>query len=79
MMGRFWHLIDDCEIKELPLVGRKSTCSSERDDPTLVRLDRVFCCSEWEDIFPKAMLKSAASGISDHCPLILGFRVCNWG
>jgi hypothetical protein len=79
MMRRFRLLINDCEIKELPLVGCKFTWSNERDIPTLVRLDRVFYCSEWEDVFPEAMLKSAASGISHHCPPILGLRVCDRG
>lgn len=36
MMGRFRRLLDDCEIKEIPLLGRKFTWSNERDNPTLV-------------------------------------------
>jgi exonuclease III len=76
MMGRFWRFIDDCKLKEIPLIGRKFTWSNERDNPTLVRLDRAFCCSEWEDLFPEAGLQNAASGISDHCPLTLSLNFC---
>uniref|UniRef100_A0A0A9CA11 Endonuclease/exonuclease/phosphatase domain-containing protein n=1 Tax=Arundo donax TaxID=35708 RepID=A0A0A9CA11_ARUDO len=54
------------------LLGRKYTWSNERRSPTLVRLDRVFCSSDWEDIFPDSLLQSAASVVSDHCPLVLG-------
>jgi len=75
MMGRFRRFLDDSEVKELPLLGRKYTWSNERMSPTLVRLDRAFCCSDWEDIFPGSILQSAASGVSDHCPLILGLKI----
>ena len=41
MMGRFRRFIDDTEIQEIHLNGRRFTWSSERDSPTLQRLDRV--------------------------------------
>jgi hypothetical protein len=44
MMGCFRRFLDDVEIKEIPLLGRKLTWSNERASPTLVRLDRAFCC-----------------------------------
>ncbi|WVZ64360.1 LOW QUALITY PROTEIN: hypothetical protein U9M48_013890 [Paspalum notatum var. saurae] len=34
MMGRFRRLLDDLEIKEIPLFGRKYTWSNERSSPT---------------------------------------------
>ncbi|WVZ85170.1 LOW QUALITY PROTEIN: hypothetical protein U9M48_032120 [Paspalum notatum var. saurae] len=79
MMGCFRRLLDNTELKEISLPGHKFTWSNERDNPTLVRLDRAFCCSEWEEIFPDAVLQSAASSVSDHCPLILGLKVCTQG
>jgi len=51
MMGRFSRFLDDMEAKEIPLLGRKYTWSNERSSPTLVRLDRAFCCLDWEN-FP---------------------------
>ncbi|KAJ1279149.1 hypothetical protein BS78_04G132900 [Paspalum vaginatum] len=79
MMGRFRRFLDDSDLKEVPLLGRKYTWSNERENPTLVRLDRAFCCVEWEGIFPDAVLQSTASSVSDHCPLILGLKVCTRG
>ncbi|XP_066358080.1 uncharacterized protein [Miscanthus floridulus] len=76
MMGRFRRFLDDNDLKEIPLLGRKYTWSNERRSPTLVRLDRAFCCGDWENIFPDAVLQSTAAGVSDHCPLILGLKVC---
>ena len=45
MMGRFRRLINELELQELELLGRRFTWSNERDSPTLVRLDRVLCSS----------------------------------
>jgi exonuclease III len=74
MMGRFRRLIDDLALKEIPLYGRKFTWSNQQVSPTLVRLDRVLSTVAWEELFPNALLQSAASDDSDHCPLILGLR-----
>jgi hypothetical protein len=54
LMGRFRRFLGDSELKEILLLGRKYTWSNERENPTLVRLDRAFCCMEWEEIFPDA-------------------------
>lgn len=75
MMGRFRRVLDDLELKEIP----KFTWSNERENPTLVRLDRAFCTTDWEEVFPDAVLQSATAGVSDHCPLILGLKVRNTG
>jgi hypothetical protein len=74
MMGRFRRLINDLAIKEIPLHGRKYTWSNQQTNPTLVKLDRVFCSMDWEDLFPNCLLQSMASEDSDHCPLLLGLQ-----
>jgi hypothetical protein len=74
LMGRFRRLVNDLELKEIPLLGRRYTWSNERASPTLVKLDRVLCTADWEDIFPDCVLQSLASEISDHCPLLLGLQ-----
>jgi len=70
MMGRFRRLISDLELRDLPLLGRKYTWSNQQDVPTLVKLDRIICSSDWEQIFPNCLLQSCASEGSDHCPLL---------
>jgi hypothetical protein len=74
MMGRFRRLIDDLALKEIPLHGRKFTWSNQHESSTLVKLDRVLCTVEWEDLFHNTLLQSAASYDSDHCPLLLGLK-----
>jgi hypothetical protein len=56
------------------LKGRRYTWSNQRDAPTLVKLDHVFCTSCWEDLFSDASLHSNATTSSDHCPLTLNVR-----
>lgn len=75
-MGRFRKLINDVAIKEIPLHGQKFTWSSSATSasPTLVKLDRVFCSADWEQLFPDCLLQSTATEESDHCPLILGLK-----
>lgn len=71
MMGRFRRMINDLELHEIELLGRRFTWSNERAALTSVRLDRAFCSSDWESFFPDHLLLSTTVGISDHYPLIL--------
>lgn len=71
MMGKFRRCLDGCELLEISLQNRRYTWSNERENPTLVRLDRVFCNSAWETTFPNFALNALATGASDHCPLFL--------
>jgi len=74
MMGRFRRLISNLSLKEVPLHGRKFTWSNQQDSPTLVKLDRVLCSTDWEQLFPNCLLQSNATVGSDHCPLLLGLH-----
>lgn len=56
---------------EITLQNRRYTWSNERQHPTLVRLDRVFCNSKWEMAFPNFTLSALSTGGLDHCPLFL--------
>ena len=56
MMGRFRHFVNDLELKEIPLLCRRYTWSNERDSPTPVKLDRVLCTNDWEEIYADNVL-----------------------
>ena len=75
LMGDFRSWINSLELKELPLCGRRFTWSNQREDPTLVKLDHVFCTNSWEEFFPDCMLFSNATVASDHCPLTLKLKM----
>lgn len=71
LMGKFRRELDDCELIEIALQNRKFTWSNERQNPTLVRLDRAFCNSEWEMAYQNFNLTALGTGGSDqttaHC------------
>jgi hypothetical protein len=74
LMGHFKSVIDELELRELPLQGRKYTWTSvpnSQGNSTMTRIDRVLCPTSWEELFPTVHLHAWASTILDHCPLIL--------
>jgi exonuclease III len=71
LLSLFRDFINDLELKEANLLGRRYTWSNERREPTLVRLDRWFASVEWDDRFPDAALTARSSSLSDHCPIHL--------
>lgn len=74
MMRRFRNTLAHCELHEIRLQNRKYTWSNLRQNPTLVRLDRVFCNVSWDLHFAGHALHALSSGHSDHCPLLLSHQ-----
>jgi exonuclease III len=74
-MARFRAAINELELKEACLLGRRYTWSNEREHPTLVRLDRWFCSVEWAELCPDATLAALSSSLSDHCPILMSTLV----
>lgn len=70
-LRRFRRTVATLELQDLHLHGRCFTWSNKRDNPTLVRLDRVLISMEWDTQFPNAHLRGLGSEASDHCALLL--------
>jgi hypothetical protein len=77
-MRRFRAFLDATELEELHLVGRRFTWSSERDNPTLERLDRVFVSTDWLIAHPDHVLQASSTDCSDRCPLLLVVSAVPW-
>lgn len=71
LMGKFRAALDNCELLEICLQNHRFTWSNERNNPTLVRLDRAFCNPDWDMLFPNFALHALSTGASDHCPILL--------
>lgn len=71
LMLRFRRALNFLEVKEVDLVGRSFTWSSNQDTPTLTRIDRAFCTTEWEEHYIDPVLLPLSSSASDHCPILL--------
>jgi exonuclease III len=63
--------IHNLALIELPLTDRLYTWSSNRTEPTLQRIDRVFINICWNQIFPNSTLSSLTRFTSDHVPLLI--------
>lgn len=59
---------------EICLQNQKYTWSNERDNPTMVWLDRAFCNSNWELLFPHFALQALSTGALDHCLILLSHQ-----
>ncbi|XP_072150422.1 uncharacterized protein [Setaria viridis] len=70
-LGRFRRFVDDLQLKDIFLHGRRYTWSNERNTPTMERLDRVLVTVDWELNYPFFYLQALSSDFSDHCPLLL--------
>ena len=70
-LSRFRRTVAKLELQDLHLHGRCFTWSNERQNPTLVRLDRVLVSIDWDEMFPNSHLRSLGSDASYHCPLLL--------
>ena len=71
MMARFRAKLNNLELKEVYLNGRRYTWSNERTQTTMEKIDRVFTTATWEELYPTCQLTALGSLISDHCPLLL--------
>lgn len=71
MMNKFRHFVDEHELKELYMHGRRFMWSNEREVPTLTKIDRVLVSVDWELDHTDSLLQALSSGVSDHAPLHL--------
>ncbi|XP_039142274.1 uncharacterized protein LOC120279409 [Dioscorea cayenensis subsp. rotundata] len=65
------NLLNDLNLCEPPLVGRKFTWTNGQIDPTWVRLDRFLVNPAWISLFPRVHQTSLPRLGFDHVPLRL--------
>jgi exonuclease III len=70
-MAAFRGFINNLQLKDLYMHGRRYTWSNEQQPATMVRLDRVLFNQEWDAEFPGCLLQALSSEMSDHCPMLL--------
>jgi hypothetical protein len=75
MMGQFRDLLNDLELKEQVLIGRRYTWTNERRQPTMERLDRWFCTVDWDLAHPECLLQALSSSMSDHYPIMMSTNI----
>jgi endonuclease/exonuclease/phosphatase family metal-dependent hydrolase len=71
MMNKFRSFVDNNELKELYMHGRRFTWSNEREVPTMTKIDRVLVSVDWDMEYQDGLLQALSTGVSDHAPLHL--------
>ncbi|XP_073360330.1 uncharacterized protein [Aegilops tauschii subsp. strangulata] len=71
IMRKFREFIDDNELKELYMHGRRFTWTNERDAPMMTKIDRVLVTLDWELTFTDNLLQVLSTNVSDHALLHL--------
>lgn len=67
-MAAFRRFINELELREMYLHGRKYTWTNEQQNATKVKLDRVLFNDPWMLAYPCCILAALATDLSDHCP-----------
>jgi hypothetical protein len=70
-LNRFRDTLQACELNEIALQNRRFIWSNERLNPTLNKLDAVFCNHDCDIALSDHILHTLSSSLSDHCPLLL--------
>lgn len=71
LMNTFKSALDDLELREIHLHGGKFTWTSGTANPTMTKIDHVFCTREWELLHRDCHMQALSSSASDHCPMLL--------
>ncbi|KAL6348556.1 hypothetical protein AAG906_016066 [Vitis piasezkii] len=70
-MRRFAEVIEELELKELPMVGGPFTWSGGTDNQSFSRLDRFLVNEEWDSHFGDARQFRLPRPVSDHFPILM--------
>jgi len=70
-LGRFWNVVQECNLGDLGFIGLKYTWSNKRERGMFVkeRLDGGLASPEWGALFPNVVIEVEASTCSDYHPL----------
>jgi hypothetical protein len=71
LMNRFRKTLNNLEVKEIHLIGKRYTWCNRQVGPIMSRIGRVFCFIIWEDQFSNPIVQPLSSSVSDHNPLLL--------
>ena len=70
-MRRFLKVIDELELRDLPLQGGPFTWSGGLNSQTMSRIDRFLVTEDWEGYFNGVVQSTLPRPVSDHFPILL--------
>lgn len=60
---------------EIKPANRSFTWANNQENRIMARLDRIFVSTDWDKLFPLAMVKALCKEGSDHTPLVIDLGV----
>ena len=70
-MRRFSEVIDDLDLRDLPLQGGPFTWSGGLNNQAMTKIDRFLVSEDWEGHFKGAVQCTLPRPVSDHFPILL--------
>ncbi|MCH94158.1 LINE-1 reverse transcriptase like, partial [Trifolium medium] len=77
-MAEFDRFLEDLELVDLPLIGRRFTWFHP-NGIAMSRLDRVLLSNEWLFKWGNPIVRVLPREVSDHCPLVVRYGNLDWG
>ena len=73
-MSKFYQVIDDLEVKDIPLQGGLFTWRGGQNNRRLARLDRFLVTEDWNHHFGGVVQCVLPRPVSNHSPILLERR-----
>ena len=73
-MRRFSKVIEDLELRDIPLQGGPFTWRGVSKNWSMSRIDRFLVSNDWESHFSNVIQSTLPRPTSNHCPILLGLR-----
>ncbi len=70
-MNDFFEFIFSFGLMDIPLEGGRYTCSNNRENVAMSRIDHFLYIGDWEDRYPTAVQRRLSRLLSDHFPIML--------
>lgn len=78
-MRDFNILINQCDLRDSPLLNVRFTWTDGKDNPLLSRLDRFLVSNSWEEVYPHFFQEAILKIVSDHWPIMINTSKVNYG
>lgn len=78
-MREFNDVINQCDLRDSPLLKAKFTWTDGKDNPLLSWLDRFLMSNCWEEVYPHFTQEVIPKIASDHWPIMINTAKVNYG
>ena len=78
-MGDLGSFVNDCSLRDCPLLNIKFTWTNGQESPILCRLDGFLVLNDWEELYHRFSQEGLLKITSDHWPIMLNTSKIKYG